>query len=161
MSDATVSTEGPAGSPKFEAALSRLAQLVQSLEEGQVSLADALGQYEEGIRLLKICQAQLDAAERKIELLTGVDSSGRPVTTAFDDTATADLEQGAAFTPPPATERKTAQKKGEGVGPATNPKPRGVPRTGRVRDDLAPKLAPRPGSLFDRPEDQVPGAASE
>ena len=57
--------------PSFEQALSSLETIVHDLEAGRLSLADSLARYEEGIKLLKQCYAQLEQAERKIELLRG------------------------------------------------------------------------------------------
>ncbi len=53
----------------FEAALSRLEAVVESMESGEVPLADLLAKFEEGNRLLKQCQARLKEAELKIEQL--------------------------------------------------------------------------------------------
>ncbi len=55
---------------KFEKALERLEKIVEELEEGNVSLEDALKKYEEGVNLSSICQKRLAAAEKKIEVLT-------------------------------------------------------------------------------------------
>ncbi len=71
----------------FEEALTGLESIVQALEEGQVPLADALAQYERGIQLLKHCYQALSQAERRIELLSRVDSEGRAVSEPFDDSA--------------------------------------------------------------------------
>lgn len=71
----------------FEEALARLEKIVVALEEGQVSLADSLAQYEEGIQLLKHCYQSLAQAERRIELLNRVDSAGRAQSVPFDDSA--------------------------------------------------------------------------
>ena len=46
-----------------------LVQLVDSLESGTVSLDDLVTKYEEGMRLLKSCQSNLQAAELRIEQL--------------------------------------------------------------------------------------------
>lgn len=53
----------------FEAALSRLETVVESMESGEVPLADLLVKFEEGNRLLKVCEARLKEAELKIEQL--------------------------------------------------------------------------------------------
>ena len=78
----------------FEQALERLAGIVASLEDGKTPLADSLQCFEEGVRLLNLCQSQLDSAQRKIELLTGIDAEGRPLTVPFDDSATFDAAGG-------------------------------------------------------------------
>lgn len=53
----------------FEASLSRLESIVESMEGGDVPLADLLSRFEEGSRLLKTCEDHLKDAELKIELL--------------------------------------------------------------------------------------------
>lgn len=85
-----------AAAEPFEESLAELEAIVGDLEGGDLGLSDALARYEEGVRRLKQCHAQLQAAERRIELLSGVDADGNPVTTPFDDTATADDGDGAA-----------------------------------------------------------------
>jgi exodeoxyribonuclease VII small subunit len=54
----------------FEAALQRLEQIVGLLEKGELSLDDSLRLYEEGIARARQCQARLDEAEARIEILT-------------------------------------------------------------------------------------------
>lgn len=61
----------------FEQALEQLEAIVARLEGGQLGLSDALGQFERGIRILQQCYRQLEQAEQKIELLSGVDPAGR------------------------------------------------------------------------------------
>ncbi len=53
----------------FETALTKLETIVDSMEQGEVPLADLLGKYEEGTKLLKVCEARLKEAELKIEKL--------------------------------------------------------------------------------------------
>lgn len=55
--------------PSFEDALERLESLVDSMEQGEVPLAELLSKYEEGTKLLKFCEARLKDAELKIEKL--------------------------------------------------------------------------------------------
>ena len=54
----------------FEAALSRLEQIVVALEKGDLSLEESLKLYEEGIARARLCQERLAAAESKIEVLS-------------------------------------------------------------------------------------------
>jgi exodeoxyribonuclease VII small subunit len=70
-------------SPTFEQALAELEKIVRELEDGQVSLEESLARYERGIGLLKLCYGQLQQAEQKIQLLTGVDEDGRPAARPF------------------------------------------------------------------------------
>jgi exodeoxyribonuclease VII small subunit len=53
----------------FETALERLESIVDSMEQGQVPLAELLAKYEEGTKLLRACEARLKEAELKIEKL--------------------------------------------------------------------------------------------
>ena len=53
----------------FEDALVKLETIVESMESGDVPLADLLAKFEEGTKLLKVCETRLKDAELKIELL--------------------------------------------------------------------------------------------
>jgi exodeoxyribonuclease VII small subunit len=53
----------------FEDALSRLEAIVESMESGDVPLAELLAKFEEGNKLLKVCETRLKDAELKIEVL--------------------------------------------------------------------------------------------
>ncbi len=53
----------------FETALSQLESIVETMESGEVPLAELLAKFEEGTKLLKICEARLKDAELKIEQL--------------------------------------------------------------------------------------------
>ncbi len=55
---------------QFEKALAELEKIVEALEAGELSLDEALKQYEEGVKLTRACQAKLQEAEKKIEILT-------------------------------------------------------------------------------------------
>jgi len=60
----------------FETALERLEAIVDSMEQGEVPLAELLGKYEEGTKLLKVCEARLKDAELKIEKLKKAKDGG-------------------------------------------------------------------------------------
>ena len=53
----------------FEAALGKLESIVESMESGDVPLAELLAKFEEGNNLLKLCESRLKDAELKIEQL--------------------------------------------------------------------------------------------
>ena len=53
----------------FEQALSRLEQIVKSLEGGNVPLEDLIKLFDEGTQLVKLCTERLDKAEEKVKLL--------------------------------------------------------------------------------------------
>lgn len=54
----------------FEADLDRLEAIVAALEEGGLSLDEALKQFEGGIKLASRCEKALTQVEKKIEILT-------------------------------------------------------------------------------------------
>ena len=83
----------PGQEPSFEASLASLEQIVHDLEEGKLGLNEALGRYEEGVRLLRRCYGLLERAERRIELLSGIDAEGNPITQPFADPAAGSLEK--------------------------------------------------------------------
>jgi exodeoxyribonuclease VII small subunit len=53
----------------FEAAIAELEGIVKKLEEGDLALDASLQLYERGVQLSRFCHAQLEQAERRIELL--------------------------------------------------------------------------------------------
>jgi exodeoxyribonuclease VII small subunit len=71
--------------PSFEDALARLESIVESMESGDVPLAELLAKFEEGNTLLKTCEARLKEAELKIEQLKK-QKDGSPALTSFDTT---------------------------------------------------------------------------
>ena len=86
------SKEENGNAPSFEQSLQRLEEIVHLLEEGDLGLNEALERYEEGVKLLRQSYELLERAERKIELLSGVDAEGNPVVEPFDDKATYNKE---------------------------------------------------------------------
>lgn len=53
----------------FEKAMEQLENIVRELESGELSLEKALKQFEEGIKLSKLCSEKLEESEQKINLL--------------------------------------------------------------------------------------------
>ena len=54
----------------FEAALGELEALVSKMEDGSLSLEDSLAAFERGVKLSRVCQAALRAAELRVKALT-------------------------------------------------------------------------------------------
>ena len=50
----------------FEDALSQLDTIVEALEQDSVPLADLIGQYDRGMKLLEACQAKLEEARQRV-----------------------------------------------------------------------------------------------
>ena len=69
----------------FEAAVSRLGEIVERLEEGDLPLDESLDLFEEGIRLARSSGQRLDAAERRVEKLLSFDKSGEPIVEDLED----------------------------------------------------------------------------
>jgi exodeoxyribonuclease VII small subunit len=53
----------------FEKALVDLENIVQRLDENDLSLDESLSLFEEGIKLSRFCSQKLDAVENKVEIL--------------------------------------------------------------------------------------------
>lgn len=75
-------------SPSFEESLAELQQIVEELEDGSLGLQESILRFEKGITLLRNCYRILNEAEQKVQVLTGLDSEGNPVTEDFDAGAT-------------------------------------------------------------------------
>ncbi|MCP4750983.1 MAG: exodeoxyribonuclease VII small subunit [Proteobacteria bacterium] len=59
----------------FEDNLEQLEKIVQTLEDGTVTLDESLKAFEKGIKLSRACQKELTRAEKKIEIL--IDEDGK------------------------------------------------------------------------------------
>ncbi len=53
----------------FEESLSELESIATKIEKGDLSLEDAMTEFEKGIKLSKECSKKLDEAEKKINIL--------------------------------------------------------------------------------------------
>ena len=73
--------------PSFEEGLEQLERIVHQLEQGEIGLDESLQQYEKGVKLLRRCYDLLHRADRRIELLSGVDAEGNPISSPMDDPA--------------------------------------------------------------------------
>ena len=54
---------------KFEEAMERLENIVESLESGDLSLEESLKIFEEGMKLVNFCSKKLEEAEQKVSML--------------------------------------------------------------------------------------------
>jgi exodeoxyribonuclease VII small subunit len=80
--------------PSFEVAIKRLGEIVQTLEKGDMPLEESLRLFEEGVKLSRVSQQRLDAAEKRVEQLLAVDAEGRAKTQPFaTDAAETDDER--------------------------------------------------------------------
>ena len=53
----------------FEKSLDELEQLVDHMEQGELSLEQSLKEFERGVELTRHCQTALQEAEQKVEIL--------------------------------------------------------------------------------------------
>lgn len=77
----------------FEDAMSRLEEIVERLESGAGTLDESLEDYSNAVKLMKACHKQLEAAELKIEILSGLDADGNPITEPFESNSSDSLEE--------------------------------------------------------------------
>ena len=68
---------------KLEDALDKLEDIVNMLQDGNIPLDESLKKFEDGIRLVRICQERLENAESKIMLLLK-DAKGDNIETPFN-----------------------------------------------------------------------------
>lgn len=59
----------------FEESLGELERIVTELEQGDISLDDALKQFERGINLVRHSQAKLEQAQQKVTILLQQDDT--------------------------------------------------------------------------------------
>ena len=57
----------------FEKAMERLEEIVDCLESGNCQLEDSLTLFEEGIKLVKLCNKKLEIVEDSIKKLANID----------------------------------------------------------------------------------------
>jgi exodeoxyribonuclease VII small subunit len=74
---------------KFEEALKKLEKIVQDLENGDLSLDEALKKYQDGLELSRLCSQRLESARKKIDVLTK-NKKGELELKAFDDSVAKD-----------------------------------------------------------------------
>ncbi|MCB0362742.1 MAG: exodeoxyribonuclease VII small subunit [Bdellovibrionales bacterium] len=67
----------------FEKKIDRLEEIVKKMEDGEITLDDSLRFFEEGVKLARECQGQLQEAEQKVKLLLEIDAEGKATLTDF------------------------------------------------------------------------------
>lgn len=69
----------------FEKKLTRLEEIVQKMEKGDLMLEDSLKLFEEGVKLSRDCHVQLNQAEAQVKKLVGFDTEGKAITENFSN----------------------------------------------------------------------------
>ena len=77
---------------KFEEAVEELEKVVERLESGELSLEEALAAFEDGVKLVNLCNQKLTEVEKKIELLVK-DKEGKLQLKSLERTAGEDTEE--------------------------------------------------------------------
>src|ERR1700753_2877782 len=86
MGGSSMPTKSPSAKSteeNFESAMSRLESIVTEMESDKLPLEDLLKRYEEGVKLVKVCEEKLAAAEKRIEIITR-DAAGAPQIEEFE-----------------------------------------------------------------------------
>ena len=80
---ATKSTASPPGEQTFETAMERLERIVEEMESDKLPLENLLKRYEEGVKLVRVCEEKLKSAEQRIEIITR-NAAGEPRLEEFE-----------------------------------------------------------------------------
>lgn len=67
----------------FEDSMAELEQLVEQMEQGDISLEESLKSFERGIKLTRTCQKALQDAEQKVQIL--LEKDGKQILEPFND----------------------------------------------------------------------------
>lgn len=82
--------------PGFEDALAALEAIVAKIESSELPLEEMIQGYEEGTRLLRVCEARIAAARQRVEKIARASADGvetEPFGTPAADPATAPNEE--------------------------------------------------------------------
>nr|WP_305910169.1 exodeoxyribonuclease VII small subunit [Methylomarinum sp. Ch1-1]MDP4520137.1 exodeoxyribonuclease VII small subunit [Methylomarinum sp. Ch1-1] len=63
--------------------MAELEQLVEQMEQGDITLEESLQSFERGIKLTRICQKALQDAEQKVQVL--LEKDGKQTLEPFND----------------------------------------------------------------------------
>lgn len=78
-----MATDNSKTDTNFEQSLQSLEKIVDAMEQGELSLEEALSSFEKGIKLVRDCEEKLKSAEQRVRILSqsGDDMTLQP----FDD----------------------------------------------------------------------------
>ncbi|MFO7768906.1 MAG: exodeoxyribonuclease VII small subunit [bacterium] len=80
-----MSDEKENGLPEsFEERIERLEIIVEQLEKGETPLEESLSLFEEGVRLARACQTQIDDARERVEVLLEAAEDGAAASEPLD-----------------------------------------------------------------------------
>ena len=78
---------------RFEDQLERLEEIVASLEDETVGLEEALGLFEDGMKLAKSCRARLEEVENRVRQLLETEEGDEPATTRLEGDGKTDPDE--------------------------------------------------------------------
>ena len=113
---APLAAAGAAAPPSFEQAMAKLEDIVGQMENSKLPLEDLIRCYEEGTRLIKVCNERLAAAEQRIEIITRDAAGEAPLSSQPPDPAPAPKPSVRDSRPPPdppASPGRSAKKTNE------------------------------------------------
>lgn len=67
----------------FESAIAELTQIVEQMEAGNLSLENALKNFERGVTLTHQCQIEIQKAEQKVQLL--IEKNGKSTLQTYQE----------------------------------------------------------------------------
>jgi exodeoxyribonuclease VII small subunit len=76
--------------PDLEQSLTEINQVIEKMEQGELTLDQSLGQFERGITLVKHCQKILEDAEQKVQIL--IQNNKQDTLAAYDSADDEDNE---------------------------------------------------------------------
>ncbi len=86
-------TRKTAKDERFEDQLERLEGIVASLEDETVGLEEALGLFEDGMKLAKSCRARLEEVENRVRQLLETEEGGEPATAPLESDGKTDPDE--------------------------------------------------------------------
>jgi len=78
---------------RFEDQLERLEAIVASLEDETVGLEEALGLFEDGMKLAKSCRARLEDVESRVRQLLQTEEGEEPATAPLESDGRTDADE--------------------------------------------------------------------
>ncbi len=69
-----MSTETDISKLSFEQALEQMTRLVEKLESGELPLEESVAAFEQGVKLSRRCEALLDKADQRLQVLGNSDN---------------------------------------------------------------------------------------
>lgn len=117
MAKKKVGQAAPRQKATFEESVAEIRQIVTELESGELSLDRSIGRYEEAINRLRDCRGQLEDAQKRVQVLAGIDEDGQCVLEPLEDLEeSSGPRRGAGTSKSKATTRRSRPDQASGKG---------------------------------------------